>query len=48
VDEIRATPLSHQTTKYWSTQRGLACRQTREPQEKNRVSIVIDSLDFSR
>jgi hypothetical protein len=27
---------------------GLACRQAREPREKNRVSIVIDSLDFTR
>jgi hypothetical protein len=38
VDEVRATPLSHRTTRCWSTQRGLACRQTREPREKNHVS----------
>ena len=31
-------PISHQTTKYWLTQWGLACRQAREPQEKNHVS----------
>ena len=29
-----------------STQRGLACRQAREPREKNHVSFV--SLDISR
>jgi hypothetical protein len=28
--------------------RDVACRQARKPQEKNRVSIVIDSLDFSQ
>jgi hypothetical protein len=38
VDEGRATPLNRRTTKCWSTQRGLACWQAREPQEKNRVS----------
>jgi hypothetical protein len=45
VDEVRATPLSRRTTKCWSTQQGLACRQAREPRPH---SIVIDSLDFSR
>ena len=40
LDEVRATPLSHQTTKCWSTQRGLACWQAREPREKNLVSLV--------
>jgi hypothetical protein len=27
-------PISHQTTKCWSTQRGLACQQACEPREK--------------
>ena len=40
VDEVRGTPLSHRTTKCWLTQRGLACRQAREPREKNLVSLV--------
>jgi hypothetical protein len=31
-------PISHWTTKCWSTQRGLACRQAREPREKNHES----------
>ena len=35
MDEVRATPLSRRTTKCWSTQRGLACWQAREPREKN-------------
>ena len=34
VDEVRATPLSRRTTKCWSTQRELACRQAHEPREK--------------
>jgi hypothetical protein len=34
VDEVRATPLSRRTTKCWSTQQGLACRQACEPWEK--------------
>jgi hypothetical protein len=38
LEEVRATPLSRRTIKCWSTERGLACRQTREPREKNRVS----------
>ena len=37
-------PISHRTTECWSTQRGLACRQAREPWEKNLVSIVIGIL----
>ena len=41
VDEVCETPLSRRTTKCWSTQWGLACWQAREPQEKNRVSLVI-------
>ena len=41
VDEVCETPLSRRTTKCWSTQRGLACWQAREPQEKNRLSLVI-------
>jgi hypothetical protein len=28
------------------TQRGLACRQAREPQDKSCVSIVLDQLDI--
>ena len=40
LDEVHATPLSRRTTKFWSTQRGLACRQAREPREKNLVSLV--------
>jgi hypothetical protein len=40
VDEVIATPLSRRTTKCWSTQWGLACRQAREPQEKNLVLIL--------
>ena len=35
VDEVCETPLSRRTTKCWSTQWGLACRQAREPQKKN-------------
>ena len=41
VDEVCETPLSRRTTKCWSTQRGLACWQAREPREKNRLSLVI-------
>ena len=41
VDEVRATPLNRRTTKCWSTQRGLACRQAREPWEKNWLSLTI-------
>ena len=44
VDEVRATPLSRRTTKCWSTQQGLACRQAREPWEKNRLSLAIGIL----
>jgi hypothetical protein len=40
VDELCATPLNCQTTKCWLTQRGLACRQAREPREKNLMSIL--------
>jgi len=44
--ELGVVPISHQITKCWSTQRGLACRQAREPRDKNRclpcVDIVID------
>ena len=40
LDEVRATPLSLRTTKCWSTQRGLACWQAREPREKNLMSLV--------
>ena len=39
-------PISPRTTKCWSTQRGLACQQAREPREKNLVSLMW--LDFSR
>jgi hypothetical protein len=35
LDEVCAIPLSRRTTKCWSIQRGLACRQAREPREKN-------------
>ena len=38
--------LATELPSVWSTQRGLACRQAREPQEKNRVSLVL--LDISR
>jgi hypothetical protein len=38
VDEVCATPLSCRTTKCWSTQWGLACRQARKPRDKNHVS----------
>ena len=38
---FRATPLSRQTTKCWSTQRGLACWQAREPREKNWLSLAL-------
>jgi hypothetical protein len=41
VDEVRATPLSRRTTKCWSTQRGLACRQAHKSWEKNRLSLAI-------
>jgi hypothetical protein len=41
VDNVRAMPLSRWTTKCWSTQRGLACRQAREPQEKNCLSLAF-------
>ena len=34
-DQVCATPLSRQTIKCWSTQWELACRQAREPKEKN-------------
>ena len=44
VDEVCETPLSRRTTKCWSTQRGLACWQAREPREKNRLSLVIRIL----
>ena len=44
LDEVCATPLSRWTTKCWSTQRGLAWRQAREPREKNLVSNVIGIL----
>jgi hypothetical protein len=44
LDEICATPLSRQTTKCWSTQRGLAYQQACEPREKNRVILVIGFL----
>jgi hypothetical protein len=44
VDEVRATPLNLQTTKCWLTQRGLACRQACEPQEKNHLSLAIGFL----
>jgi len=38
-------PINRQTTKCWSTQQGLACRQAREPREKNiGVNIVIGIL----
>jgi hypothetical protein len=37
-------PISHRIVKCWSTQRGLACRQAREPWEKNLMSIVIEIL----
>jgi hypothetical protein len=40
VDKVIATPLSRRTTKCWSTQRGLACQQAREPREKNLVFIL--------
>jgi hypothetical protein len=40
VDEVCATPLNRRTTKCWSTQRGLACRQAHEPRKKNLVSIL--------
>ena len=38
-------PISRQTTKCWSTQQGLACRQEHELWEKNWFSCA---LDFSR
>jgi hypothetical protein len=38
--------ISHQTTWCKGIQRGLACRQAREPQDKSCVSIVLDQLDF--
>jgi hypothetical protein len=41
VDEVRATPLSRRTTKCWSTQRGLACRQAHKSREKNWLSLAI-------
>ena len=41
VDKVHATPLSHQTTKCWSTQRGLVCRQAREPREKKWLSLAL-------
>ena len=34
LDEVYATPLSHRTTKCWSTQQGLACWQACELREK--------------
>ena len=40
VDEVCATPLSHRTTKCWSTQQGLVCQQACEPREKIGVSLV--------
>jgi hypothetical protein len=40
LDKVRATPLSHRTIECWSTQRGLAHRQAREPREKNLVSLL--------
>ena len=39
-------PISRQTTKWLSTQRGLACWQAREPREKILVSLVW--LEFSQ
>jgi hypothetical protein len=39
-------PISHRTPWCRGTQRGLACRQIREPQDKSCVSIVFDQLDF--
>ena len=39
--EVRATPLSRRTTKYWSTQWGLACWQAREPREKNWLPLAL-------
>jgi hypothetical protein len=39
-------PISHRTTWCRGTQRGLACRQAREPRDKSCVSIVLDQLDF--
>jgi hypothetical protein len=38
-------PISHRTMWCRGTQRGLACRQAREPRI-NLVSIVFDQLDF--
>ena len=43
VDEVCETPLSHRTTKCWSTQQGLACWQAREPREKNQLSRLWHS-----
>jgi hypothetical protein len=40
VDEVRGTPLSYRATRCWSTQWGLACREAREPQEKNCLSLA--------
>jgi hypothetical protein len=40
LNEVRETPLSRRTIECWSTQRGLARRQAREPREKNLVSLV--------
>jgi hypothetical protein len=37
---MRFVQLSRRTTKSLSAQRALACRQAREPQEKNLVSVL--------
>jgi hypothetical protein len=44
LDEVYATPLSRRTTKCWSIQWGLACRQAHEPRERNLISCVIGFL----
>ena len=38
--------LATEPPSVWSTQQGLACRQAREPREKNHVSLVL--FDISR
>jgi len=45
-DEVRATSLSHRTTKWWSTQQELACQQAHEPREKNHCVHLLWLIGF--